>query len=344
MKRNRWIVIVVSLLLAGLLVGLVTLVLVTQRGDAEAGGPLAASGTIEVTEVRIGFRMPGTLTQRPVNEGDGVAAGALIAALDSRELHSRLREAEAGTRVAQAALAELESGFRTEEVAQAQAAVREAAVQAQNLEAQAARSRALFAEGGISREQLDRDLTAASGAEARHQSAQEQWQLLRRGPRDEQINAARARLQQAEAAVETLRITLTEMSAHSPIPGVVTRVHAEVGETLAALRPVATIADLSRPRLRVYIPERRIGEVRLGAPAEVAVDSWPARRFPGHVSFVSSQAEFTPKNVQTLEERVKLVFAVDVQLENGEGILKPGMPADVWIDVESPLLQQEEKS
>ncbi|MCW8919625.1 MAG: efflux RND transporter periplasmic adaptor subunit [Gammaproteobacteria bacterium] len=343
MKRNHWIVIVVSLLLAGLLAGLVARVLVTQRGDSQAEGPLAASGTIEVTEVRIGFRLPGTLTQRPVNEGESVAAGTLIATLDSRELHARLREAEAGTRVAQAALAELESGFRTEEVAQAEAAVREAAVQAQNLEAQAARSRALFAEGGISQEHLDRDLAAASGAEARHQSARERWQLLRRGPREEQIAAARARLEQTEAAVETLRITLSEMSAHSPIPGVVTRVHAEVGETLAALRPVATLADLSRPRLRVYIPERRIGEVRLGAPAEVAVDGWPARRFPGHVSFVSSQAEFTPKNVQTLEERVKLVFAVDVQLENSEGILKPGMPADVWIDVDTPR-QQEEKS
>jgi HlyD family secretion protein len=329
MKRYRWIFVVIPLLLAGL----VTLVLVTQRTNSLADGQLVASGTIEVTEVRIGFRMPGTLTQRPVNEGESVAAGALIAALDSRELRSRLQEAEAGVRVTQAALAELESGFRTEEVAQAQAAVHEAAVQAQNLKEQATRSRSLFDEGGISREQLDRDVTAASAAGARYQSVQEKLHLLQRGHRGEQIDAARARLEQAQAAVETLRITLTEMSAHSPIPGVVTRVHAEVGETLAALRPVATIADLSRPRLRVYIPERQIGQVRLGARAEVAVDAWPERRFPGHVSFVSSQAEFTPKNVQTLEERVKLVFAVDVQMENEEGILKPGMPADVWIDL-----------
>lgn len=340
MKRKRWIVAVVVLLLAGL----VALVMYTQRGDRLPEGQLVASGTIEVTEVRIGFRMPGTLAQRPVEEGDAVEKGSLIAALDSRENKARLNEAEAGVRVAQAALDELESGFRPEEVAQAQAAVREAAVQAKNLKAQAERSRSLFAEGGVSREQLDREVTAATAAESRYRSAREKLNLLQSGYRSEQIDAARARLEQVQAAAQTLRITLADMTAHSPIPGVVTRVHAEVGETLAAVRPVATIADLSRPRLRVYIPERQIGLLRLGDRAEVAVDAWPDRRFPGHVSFISSQAEFTPKNVQTLEERVKLVFAVDVQLENEEGILKPGMPADVWILLDTTLQTQKEKS
>ena len=231
MKRKRWIVAVVVLLLAGL----GALVMYTQRGDRLPKGQLVASGTIEVTEVRIGFRMPGTLAQRPVEEGDAVEKGSLIAALDSRENKARLNEAEAGVRVAQAALDELESGFRPEEVAQAQAAVREAAVQAKNLKAQAERSRSLFAEGGVSREQLDREVTAATAAESRYRSAREKLNLLQSGYRSEQIDAARARLEQVQAAAQTLRITLADMTAHSPIPGVVTRVHAEVGETLAAV-------------------------------------------------------------------------------------------------------------
>ncbi len=339
MKRYRWLLPVLLLFLAALVI----LVVITRQGNRLPEDQLVASGTIEVTEVRIGFRMPGTLVQRPVEEGDVVEKGALIAALDSSEIEARLQEAEAGVRVAHAMLAEQETGFRTEEVAQVEAAVREAAVQAKNLRAQAERSRSLFAEGGVSREQRDRDVTAAAAAEARLQSAREKLRLLQSGYRKEQIAAARARLEQAEAAVESLRVTLADMTAHTPIPGVVTRVHAEVGETLAAVRPVATIADLSKPRLRVYIPERQIGLLRLGDRAEVAVDAWPERGFPGHVSFISSQAEFTPKNVQTLEERVKLVFAVDVQLENEEGLLKPGMPADVRILLDTKLQQQKEK-
>ena len=327
MKRYRWLFALLVVFVMGLAAARVAL----QRWDAEPEGQLAASGTIEVTEVRIGFRMPGILTQRPVDEGDVVEKGALIAALDSREIQSRLAEAEAGVRVAQATLEELEKGFRREEVAQAEAAVREAAVQAKNLKAQADRSRSLFVEGGISREARDRDVTLAAAAESRHQSALEKLRLLQTGPRKEQIAAARGRLEQARAGVETLRVGMADMTAVSPIEGVVLRTHAEVGEMVAAVRPVATVADLSKPRLRVYLPERQIGRVRLGARAEVAVDAFPDRRFPGTVSFISSQAEFTPKNVQTLEERVKLVFAVDVQLDNQEGILKPGMPADVWI-------------
>ncbi len=327
MKRYRWLL----ALLITLLAGLIAVVLVMQHLDADPEGQLIATGTIEVTEVRIGFRMQGTLTQRAVDEGDAVRQGALIATLDSREIQSRLYGAEAGVRLAQATLSELEKGFRPEEVAQAEAAVSEAAVQAKNLKAQAERSSSLYAEGGLSREQRDRDVTAAAAADSRHRAALEKLRLMRSGYRSEQIAAARARLEQAQAAVDTLRVTLADMTAVSPIGGVVTRTHAEVGETLSAVRPVATIADLSKPWLRVYIPERQLGRVRLGDKAEVAVDAYPDRRFPGRVSFISSQAEFTPKNVQTREERVKLVFAVDVRLENEEGILMPGMPADVWI-------------
>ena len=111
----------------------------------------------------------------------------------------------------------------------------------------------------------------------------------------------------------------------------VTRTHAEAGETLGAGRPVVTVTDISKPWVRVYIPENKIGKVRLGAVAKIKVDTFPNREFAGRVSYVSSQAEFTPKNVQTQEERVKLVFAVNVTLDNRDGTLKPGMPADVTI-------------
>ena len=184
----------------------------------------------------------------------------------------------------------------------------------------------------MSRQRRDRDETAAAVAQEQHRAAGERLKLLQSGFRKEAVAAARAQVAEARAAVEASGVALEDLQAKSTTDGTVTRKHAEVGEVLAAGRPVVTVTDLSRPWVRVYIPENQIGKVRLGAPARIRIDTFPDREFAGRVSYVSSQAEFTPKNVQTQEERVKLVFAVNVSAENQDGSLKPGMPADVTID------------
>lgn len=300
---------------------------------ADDTGLLMASGTVEATEVRMTFRMAGTLANRWVREGDSVSVGQPIAQLDKREAEARLREAGAAVAVARAELAEHTAGYRAEEIAAARAAVQEARVNFDRLRGEAARSQSLFDAQAISREQRDLDVAAAEMAAARLASAREHLAMLQAGYRPEQIDAARARLHQAEARQASAQILLDDATVTSPIEGVVTRTHAEVGETLAAGRTVATLAELRAPWIRVYIPEVDIGRIRLGAGARVRIDSYPDREFAGTVTFVASEAEFTPKNVQTQEERVKLVFAVDVRVDNPEGILKPGMPADVYIDV-----------
>lgn len=300
---------------------------------ADDTGLLMASGTVEATEVRMTFRMAGTLAKRWVREGDSVSVGQSIAQLDKREAEARLREAEAAVAVARAELAERTAGYRAEEIAAARAAVQEAGVNFERLRGEAARSRSLFDAQAISREQRDMDVAAAEMAAAKLASTREHLAMLQAGYRPEQIDAARARLHQAEARQASTQILLDDATVTSPIEGVVTRTHAEVGETLAAGRTVATLAELRAPWIRVYIPEVDIGRIRLGAGARVRIDSYPDREFAGTVTFVASEAEFTPKNVQTQEERVKLVFAVDVRVDNPEGILKPGMPADVYIDV-----------
>lgn len=240
---------------------------------------LFASGTVEATEVALAFRVPGVLAKRPVDEGQQVKAGELLAVLDDREAAAKL--------------------------AQAQAAVRRASANHWNLADQAKRSDTLFEGGAVSQEQRDRDVTAA--------------------------NVAAAQLKEAEAAARVARVALEDMRLTSPIDAVVTRKHAEVGETVAAGRPVVTLTDLNKPWVRVYVPETAIGRVRLGGSADITVDSFPDRVFKGRVTYIASQAEFTPKNVQTQEERVKLVFAADVTADNPDGSLKPGMPADVVI-------------
>ncbi|GAO36235.1 hypothetical protein SCT_1637 [Sulfuricella sp. T08] len=294
-------------------------------------GSVFASGTVDATEIAASFRVPGILIKRPVDEGSHVKPGELLAALDERETVARLHQAEAAQQVAQARLKDLEQGYRPQEIAEARAQAEQARANLSNLQEEARRSEALFHGGATSQQRRDKDRTVADVAAQQLSATQERLKLLQSGYRPETINAARAQFEEAQAAVAAAHVALEDLQVTSPVEGVVTRKHAEVGETLGAGRPVVTVTDISRPWVRVYIPETQIGKVRLGAAAKVKVDTFPNRDFDGRVSYVSSQAEFTPKNVQTQEERVKLVFAVNVTLDNLDGTLKPGMPADVYI-------------
>ncbi len=288
-----------------------------------------ASGTVDATEVAV--RVPGLLSKRPVDEGSRVKVGDLLAALDDRETVARLHQAEAAHQAAEARLKDLQQGYRPQEIAEARAQVEQAHANRANLDEEARRSDVLFEGGATSQQRRDKDRTAAIVATQQASVAQERLKLLQSGYRPEIIQAARAQSDEALAAVAAARVVLEDLQVTSSIDGVVTRKYAEVGETLGAGRPVVTVTDISRPWLRVYIPENQIGKVRLGAAARIKVDTFPGREFAGRVSYVSSQAEFTPKNVQTQEERVKLVFAVNVTVDNRDGTLKPGMPGDVYI-------------
>ena len=290
-----------------------------------------ASGTVDATEIAAAFKVPGILGKRPVDEGSRVKTGELLAALDDREATARLQQAQAAQQVAEARLKDLQQGYRAPEIAEARAQLEQARANRTNLDEEARRSEVLFEGGAASRQRRDRDRTVAVVAAQQASAAQERLKLLQSGYRPETINAARAQRDEAQAAVAAARVALADLQVTSPVDGVVTRKHAEVGETLGAGRPVVTVTDISRPWLRVYIPEDQIGKVRLGAAARIKVDTFPDREFEGRVSYVSSQAEFTPKNVQTQEERVKLVFAVNVTVDNRDGTLKPGMPGDVYI-------------
>lgn len=295
-------------------------------------GAVLASGTVDATQVGISFRVAGTLGSRPVHEGSVVKVGDVLAELDTREAGARLRQAQAAEQAALARLKDLEQGHRPYEIAEAKAQAQLALATLANQQEEARRSERLFEAGAVSRQRRDKDQTAATVAREQAAAASARLKLLQSGFREDTIKAARAQAAEAGAAVEAARVALEHLQATSTIEGIVTRKHAEPGETLGAGRPVLTITDLSRPWVRVYIPENQIGKVRIGAPARIQVDTFPGRDFSGRVSYVSSQAEFTPKNVQTREERVKLVFAVDVAADNPDGALKPGMPADVYID------------
>jgi HlyD family secretion protein len=323
--------VVIAAILTSVLGGLALWRLGPWSGRRE-GGPVLASGTVDATEVAVSFRVPGILRDRPVEEGSRVKVGDLLGVLDDREVVPRLHQAEAAEQAAQARLKDLQSGYRPQEIAEVRAQAELARANLANLEEESKRSEALFGGGAVSQQRRDKDTTAAAVAVEQFRASQERLNLFQSGYRPATIQAARAQLGEAQAAVEAARVLLEDLRVTAPVEGLVTRTHAERGETLGAGRPVVTVTDISRPWVRVYIPENLIGRIRVGASARIKVDTFPDREFAGRVSYVSPQAEFTPKNVQTQEERVKLVFAVNVMMDNRDGAIKPGMPADVFID------------
>ena len=161
--------------------------------------------------------------------------------------------------------------------------------------------------------------------------AQAQVEGLKIGATEEQIAAAGAQVEVARSALAALEIQLGKLSLRAPVSGLVLERPAHVGEVAMPGVPLLTLADLGKASLTIYVPGDQVGKVQLGQPVSVTVDAYPNRVFRGEVTFVSSQAEFTPKNVQTKDERVSMVFAVKIELPNPDNALKPGMPADAII-------------
>ena len=192
------------------------------------------------------------------------------------------------------------------------------------------RSNPLILEAQLHSAEIQRRL-----AEAQVDAAQAALDELEAGPTQEQIAIAEAQVRQAEAAVGLVDAQIAQLTLSAPIGGIVTGRSGQTGETATMGAPLLTIANLDEVTLVIYIPEHRIGQVRLGQEVDVRVDSFPERVFLGHVSSIAGEAEFTPRNVQTQEERVNLVFAVKVRIPNPDYALKAGMPADATIHLPS---------
>ena len=328
---NRKLVIL-PVLLAAAVIGLVIWRARTGRGAA--AGAVRVSGNIEATEVELAFRLPGWVEERAVDEGDAVKAGELVARLDARELEQQARQAKAEAEAARAQLAELEAGSRPEEVAAAEAAHQRALADAAAARADFERAEELFKARVITRQELDARKAASGAAAAAVNQTQANLDLVRAGPRKEEVEQARARAESAKHSAELAATRLGYATLKSPLAGVVLSKATEPGEYVSAGTPIVTVAELGNVFLRAYVNETDLGRVKLGAGAQVTADTWPGRIYEGRVTFISSQAEFTPKSIQTHQERVKLVYRVKIEIANPKGELKPGMPADAEITTE----------
>jgi HlyD family secretion protein len=295
-----------------------------------------------------------------MRSADRDAAQAYLAELEAGSRPQEIAAAEAAMRKAAFALADLEAGSRPQEIAAAEAALSAAAAQKSQTQSDYARTRKLFESKMISREQYDATKAAFDVAYERHREAVEhlnlvmegsrkqridearaaynqakaQYELVKAGPRKETIDQARAKVKQAEAALRLAETQLSYATLASPMSGVVLSKNIEPGEYVAPGTPVVTVGDLVNVWLRAYIQESDLGRVKVGQKARVTTDTYPDKHYEGRVSFIASEAEFTPKNVQTEQERVKLVYRIKIDITNPNMELKPGMPADALIETE----------
>jgi HlyD family secretion protein len=303
--------------------------------DNGAESVVKAAGTVEATEADLGFQAGGRIEEITVREGDVVGAGQELARLESAELEARRSAAQAQLDGARAQLAELQRGARPEELRQARAAEAAARERMQDALRVLERTRALEEGGAVSREALEQARTAYEVARAQHQQASEQLGMVRTGARTERIDAQQAAVRGAEAALAQMEAALSNAIIRAPFAGVVTVRHRQPGEAVAAGAPVVTLMDPEDRWVRVYVRQDEIARVSLGQRAQVMTGGVASETIGGRVTFIASQAEFTPRNVQTAEQRVKLVYAVRVAITDDPGrVLKPGMPADVELGAE----------
>ncbi|WP_027359350.1 HlyD family secretion protein [Desulforegula conservatrix] len=294
-------------------------------------GVVKVSGNIEITDADLGFKIPGKISKRLVSEGEKIKEGQAVAIMDSSDLEKEKALREAEVELAKSQLAELDAGSRPEEIAQAAALARSVKADVEKLKSDFSRQSELFRKKVISDKEYEASKAAYDSAQARLKEAQERLSLYELGPRSEKLDQARANLHHAVAALELAETRLGYACIYSPLSGMVLSHHAEPGEYVGAGTPVATVGDLEHAWIRAFISETDLGMVKQGQKAVIITDTWPDKKFEGTVSFISSQAEFTPKTVQTEKERVKLVYRIKIDVPNQDMELKPGMPADAEI-------------
>jgi HlyD family secretion protein len=294
---------------------------------------LTLSGNIEAHESLVGFKVPGRIVELPIEEGQQVEQGALLARLDDADLQQRVRIDQAAVGVRESNLALALAGTRHQEVRAAQQTMIDAQADLDEKKLDNERAQKLFAKDEISAQERDLAATALKRAEAIFKAAGQRYNEAVEGSRKEDIDIARANLNEASADLGLSRVNLSYSVLRAPSAGVVTVRQAEIGEVVSPGSPVITLSDLDHIWLRAYIAETDLGRIHWGQDAVITTDTYPGKQYYGRISFISSTAEFTPKSVQTTTERVTLVYRIKIDIDNFNHELKPGMPADARIDL-----------
>ena len=305
---------------------------------------IRVSGHVEATETRLAPEAGGRILTLTVKEGDRVQPGQVVMTLDTRDVQLAIQRARADRDAADAQLRLVMAGARVEDVRQAQAQIETARAELaaartelDSAEQDLTRFETLLANNSGSRKQRDdaatrRDLARdrLASAQSRVRTAEEAHAKLKAGARPEEVDAARARVAAASAQIATLEKNAADASVSSPVGGIVTEKLVEVGEVIAPRAPALVVVDLDRAWADVFVPEPVVPQIKIGQGATVYTDAG-GPGMTGTIGYISPKAEFTPRNVQTAEERSKLVYRVRINVDNKEGVLKQGMPVEADI-------------
>lgn len=300
-------------------------------------GTVFVSGNIEAIEVDLSFRIAGQINNLPIMEGDRVKKDQVVATLDTDSLEALRGSAESEIATARAVLDELEAGTREEEIKSARAVAKAAESRLANARDEYERHLGLFKGGAISASVHDSKEMAFKVATEEYNNAVQRLTELERGPREEQIRAARFRLERAKWELKRIELDIKHSLLQSPINGVVLVKANELGEVILPGATVATVAEIDEVWLKGYVGEKDLGKIKLGQKARITIDTYPDRFYEGVLTFISTRAEFTPKNVQTREERIKQVYRVKITIPNPNQDLKIGMPAEGYIIVDESV-------
>jgi len=295
---------------------------------------LKLSGNIEAHQSLVSFKVSGRIIALPVKEGMTLKSGDLLARLDRDDYQQQVAVDEAASHVWQRQLTLGLAGSRAQDIEAAKQAALEAQADLAQKKSDLARYQALYEKDEIPAQTRDQAATNVTRAQAAYAQAQQNYQKLVEGTRPEELAVQQANVHYADQNLRMARIRLSYTTLNAPFDGVVLVRQAELGEVVLPGNPIVTLADLDHVWVRVYVPEPDLGKVHWDQAVDVRTDSYSDKVYRGRVSFISSEAEFTPKSVQTEKERVTLVYRLKVDVENPHHELKPGMPADAYISLE----------
>lgn len=291
-----------------------------------------ASGTVEVTEVQLAPQAGGRIIELNIKEADVVKKGQLIAKMSMDGADHDVSMAEDALAAAQQQYDELQNGFRKEDIAKARAEVSLRTTQYNQALRDQKRFQGLADEGVVAKRDSELYTEAANAKHDALTAANEQLKLLLNGMRPEEIAAAKANVKRAEAAVAKAKTLVGYKAFYSPSDGTILTKNYELGDVVSPGAPIATLGQMNDCWIKLYIPSTQLGLVKLGGKAEVVVDAYPDRKLQAKITEVNQQAEYNPRLSLTQKERSNMVFWIKVSVENSDGILKPGMPADVTLD------------
>jgi HlyD family secretion protein len=294
-------------------------------------GTIESSGILEAVEVNVASKVSGQLLQLNIREGDVVEKGDTLALIDNETQQLLLQQMQAGVDLADAQYRLLLNGARLEDLNSAEENVRQAESSFQTAKSDFERIKELFSTNSVSKKQFEDSESRVIITQAQYNSAKQNLQKLHRFARPEDLSAAKARVDQAKAQMGLTKKQIVDSYIIAPVSGTITYKPVEEGELIGTGTIIARISRLEKVELMIYVNEAELGKVKLGSHADVVIDTYPDKNYSATVIYVSPVAEFTPRNVQTKDERTKLVFGIKLEVENPNGELKSGMPADAYL-------------